>query len=208
MTKLLVISANPNTSDTSFGLAAGKAFLDSYRTANPGDQVTEVNLFDIYVPELDRQMFKALAALANGESFDSLDSEQQKAIIASDALLKQFIEHDKYLFITPLWNACFPARFKSYLDALCVPQKTFMYTEEGYPKGLIEGNRKAIHIHAGGSFLRGSNQADSVLREVMHLIGIPEIETLYIQGHGQKPELSDKIKEIAKERASEMAKHF
>jgi len=206
LTKLLAVSAN--ASELSFGRAVGKVFVESYKAAHPTHQVTEVNLFDIYVPELDSRMMSAMADLSSGGNFDDIAPEVQKALIASGALLQQFLDHDKYLFITPLWNSCFPARFKSYLDTLCVSGKTFTYTDDGYPRGLVEAGRKVVHIHASGGYIKTISQADAVLREVMNLIGVREIETLFIQGHGQKPDLADQIKEIATKRAIEMAKVF
>ena len=206
MTKLLKISANAN--EQSMGRAVAKVFVESYRAEHPTHEITELDLFDIYVPELDREMVNARLNIANGASVTEQNQQIQKALQASESLLQQFLEHDKYLFVTPLWNATFPARFKSYLDVLCVSGKTFTYTEDGYPKGLISGNRKAVHIHASGGYIKTISQADATLREVMNLIGIREIETLFIQGHGQRPDLAQDLKAAATQKAEQMARFF
>jgi FMN-dependent NADH-azoreductase len=62
--------------------------------------------------------------------------------------LDQFLEADKVVFVTPMWNFNIPSRVKTYIDNLCIPNKAFKYTENG-PVGLIKG-KKALHIHATG----------------------------------------------------------
>ncbi|PNB70901.1 FMN-dependent NADH-azoreductase, partial [Pseudomonas sp. FW305-BF6] len=63
-------------------------------------------------------------------------------------IVTQFVEADKYVFVTPMWNFSFPPVMKSYIDAVCVAGKTFKYTENG-PQGLL-GGKKALHIQASG----------------------------------------------------------
>lgn len=206
MTKLLVIKANPNTTEASFGLSTGQAFVDAYKEANPNAEVTEINLFEEYIPEIDGNMMAAWGALANGTAFTDLPEDQQKQVGASGALLEQFMANDQYVFITPLWNFSFPARMKSYLDALCVAGTTFRYTETG-PVGLLEG-KKALHIHASGGVHSEDNYADRLLRNILGFIGISDVETLFVEGQAYSPEKAEEIKEQAKASAAEAAKRF
>ena len=206
MSKLLVIKANPNSIEKSYGLSVGQSFIDSYKKNNPSHTVDEINVFDMDIPEIDGTILTAWDAMAHQTAFGDLSNLQQEALTKTGAILENFLSYDKYLFITPLWNSCFPSRLKSYLDALCVPGKTFKYTELG-PQGLVTG-KKALHIHTSGSFIRSANLADSLLREILNLIGIKEVETLYVQGHANMPHLADGIKERAKNIAAQTAKGF
>lgn len=204
--KLLVIKANPNSTEASFGLTAGQAFVDAYRAEKPDAEITEINLFEEYIPEIDGNMMAAWGALANGTAFTDLSAEQQKQVGASGALLEQFMAHDQYVFITPMWNFTFPARVKSYLDTLCAAGTTFRYTESG-PVGLLEG-KKALHIHAAGGFYNGDTHADRLLRDILGFIGISDVETLYVEGHNAVPEQAEEIKEQSKATAAATAKRF
>ena len=202
---LLMIKANPKPVADSVCLTVGQAFLDAYKKANPGDTITELNLFDMYVPEVDGDMFNAWSALQGGKSIGDLPKEQQKQLNASNAILEQFMKHDKYVFVTPLWNLSYPARLKSYIDALCVAGKTFRYTENG-PEGLIKG-KKALHIHASGGLHNGAC-ADKHLRDILSFIGIDDMETLIAEGHAYDSNKAEEIISKAKVKAAEVGTRF
>lgn len=206
MSKLLTIIATPNPSEASYSQIVLNSFINSYKEANPLHTHTQINIFDIFVPEIDGDMLEAFDALNKNTPFSNLSNEQQKALTASEELLKQFLEHDKYVFVTPLWNASFPARLKSYMDAMCVPRKTFNYTEKG-SQGLIEG-KKVVHIHSSGDYIKSVNFADALLREILEFIGIKDVDTIFIHGHGNMPHLGEQIKEKAKNMAIELGKSF
>ncbi|MCL1935986.1 MAG: NAD(P)H-dependent oxidoreductase [Defluviitaleaceae bacterium] len=206
MSKVLYIIANPN--NDSIGVKVGDAFINELKRINEDIKVTTVNLFDTYVPELDGDTLAAWGDLAKGKGFPELTERQQRHLSGSDALLNQFLEHDKYIFVTPLWNSNVPVRFHSYLDALCVPQKTFKYTEQG-PEGLVK-NKKAIHIHASGKLVQDGEIVLplAIVREVMNLIGISDYHTLLVHGQQQERERADEIREDAIAKAIRMAKKF
>ena len=205
MAKLLVIKANPKSTEESVGLTVGEVFLKAYKAANPNDQISEINLFDRYIPEIDKDMLAAWGDLGNGKGFADLTEDQQTKLTASAEILEEFLAQDKYVFITPLWNFSFPARMKSYLDALCVAGKTFKYTENG-PQGLIEG-KKALHIHSSGG-IHGGAHAVGHMNDIMSFIGMKDMETLIIEGHAQMSDKADEIITQGKTKAEELAEGF
>ena len=205
MTKLLVVKVNPKITKNSVGLTVGEAFVNAYKKANPNDEVTETNLYERFIPEIDGNILAAWGELEKGKTFDALTKEQQKLLEASELILEEFLAHDKYVFITPLWNLSYPARLKSYIDALCVSGKTFRYTDKG-PKGLIKG-KKALHIHASGGFHQGAH-ADKHLRDILKFIGIDDITTLLAEGHDFAPDKASELIEQAKEKARALGSQF
>jgi len=205
MSKLLVVKVNPKPVEASAGLAVGQAFINAYKEANPNDTVTELNLFEMYVPEVDGNMLGAWGALQEGKTFVDLSEEQQKQLGASNAIMEEFMAHDKYVFVTPLWNLSYPARLKSYIDALCVAGKTFQYTEKG-PEGLIKG-KKALHIHSSGGFHQGA-YADKHLRDILGFIGLDDVETVIVEGHAYVPDQAEEIINKAKTKAAEIGTKF
>ncbi|MED2161572.1 NAD(P)H-dependent oxidoreductase, partial [Bacillus thuringiensis] len=46
MTKVLFITANPNSAEGSFGMAVGEAFIAAYRNAHPQAEVVPIDLFN------------------------------------------------------------------------------------------------------------------------------------------------------------------
>ena len=43
--------------------------------------------------------------------------------------LETFMNADRYVFVTPMWNFSYPPVVKAYLDNVAIAGKTFKYTE-------------------------------------------------------------------------------
>jgi FMN-dependent NADH-azoreductase len=211
MKKVLLITANPNTSEVSFSKAVAEAFIASYKEANPADEVVTVDLFNTNVPMIDGEVLEAWGKLANGVAFEELSASQQEKIAAMNANLEQFISADRYVFATPMWNFGFPPVVKAYIDNIAVAGKTFKYTENG-PVGLLEG-KKAFHIQAtGGIYSEGPaaamDFARNHLKAVLAFLGVTDVEYLAVEGMAASPDKAQEIKEKAMEAAREAAKRF
>lgn len=206
MAKLLVVKANPLPTEQSVSLTTAAAFVDSYTATHGADSVTELNLFDMDVPEIDGDTLSAWGALGGGADFASLTPTQQDKLTKRGAILEQFKAHDKVLFVTPLWNFNFPSRVKNYLDCLCVAGETFRYTENG-PEGLLT-DKKAYHINASGSVFGEYNPADKHLQVVLGFMGITDYTSQMVEGHAKMPDQAEAIKAKGIEVATEAGKNF
>jgi FMN-dependent NADH-azoreductase len=211
MAKVLYITANPKPVESSFGLTVGQAFLEAYREENPHDEIVELNLFQMIIPEIDGDVLSGWDKLRQGTPFESLNLAEQDKIMRVNDLTEQFMGADKYVFVTPMWNLSFPPRLKAYIDTIMIAGKTFKYTDKG-PVGLLTG-RKAVHIQArGGIYSEGPGVdmefGDRYLRAVLTFIGITDIETIAVEGMAFMPEKANEIQEKAMVRAKEVAKRF
>ncbi len=194
MSKVLYITANPKVEERSFGLKVGREFIEEYKKLHKEDTVEEINLFEMYIPMIDKDIMQAWDELAKGVEFNNLKEEQQHKLKAFSSLTDQFINADKYVIVTPLWNFTVPAIMKAYLDTLCVAGKTFKYTENG-PVGLLK-NKKVIHVQASGGFFSEEPAKDldfgtNYIKTIMNFIGITDRETIYVEGMNQFPEKAD-----------------
>ncbi|WP_438447646.1 FMN-dependent NADH-azoreductase [Gorillibacterium sp. sgz5001074] len=211
MATVLYITAHPHDHQTSYSMAVGKAFIDAYQQAHPNDTVTKLDLYNLYIPHIDADVFSGWGKLRSGSEFTSLSAEEQKKVGRLGELADQFAAADKYVFVTPLWNFSFPPLMKAYLDAICVAGKTFKYTETG-PVGLLSG-KKALHIQArGGVYSEGPAAAmesgHRYISIIMSFLGIPETQGIFVEGHNQFPDRAAEIKEQAIARAKEAAPSF
>jgi FMN-dependent NADH-azoreductase len=208
MTKLLVVQGNPKKVEESFSLRVADAFVAAYKESNPTAVVETVNLFATEVPEIDADVLSAWGKLAGGVEFTSLTADEQAKVGQMGQLLNQFVEADKIVFATPMFNFTFPGRVKSYLDTLCVAGTTFKYTENG-PVGLLEG-KKVVHIHGTGGIYSNTNMAygDAYLRQIMAFIGIKDVETIFVEGTAAMPEKAPEIEAAATEKAKEAGARF
>jgi FMN-dependent NADH-azoreductase len=211
MSKVLYITANPKSSEGSYGLSVGDAFIERYKKVNPKDEVVNLDLFKMDIPFIDEVVFSAWGKLAQGTSFEGLNTEEQNKLSSMNTLLEQFISADKYVFVTPLWNFTVPARMKAYLDIMCVAGKTFKYTETG-SVGLLNG-KKAVHIQArGGVYSSGPaadfEMGDRYVNTILSFIGIEDKQSVIAEGMNATPDKADEIKKAAIERAESAAEGF
>lgn len=149
MTKLLYINSHPGNAAYSKSQQIAGELLQTYLGQHPDTQVTHLDLWNLDAPDIDAVVYSAFGTLMSGGSFESLNSEQQKALMKRQAVIDQFMAHDKYIFVAPMWEFSFPSVLKKYLDIICAARQTFQYNELGIPMGLLE-NKKAIFVQASG----------------------------------------------------------
>jgi len=211
MSKVLYITAHPHDESASFSMAAGKAFIDSYKEANPSDEVVHIDLYKENIPHIDADVFSGWGKLQSGSEFNALSAEEQAKVARLNELSDQFVAADKYVFVTPFWNFSFPPVMKAYIDSVSVAGKSFKYTEHG-PVGLLT-DKKALHIQArGGIYSEGPaatmEMGHRYLELIMQFYGVPSFEGLFIEGHNAMPEKAQEIKENGIARAKDLAKTF
>ncbi|RSD24968.1 FMN-dependent NADH-azoreductase [Mesobacillus subterraneus] len=211
MAKVLYITAHPLNEEQSFSLAAGKAFIETYKAQNQEDEVIHLDLFKENIPHIDADVLGGWGKLQKGTEFADLTADEQAKIGRLAELVDQFTSADKFVFVTPLWNFSFPPVMKAYLDAVAVAGKTFRYTQEG-PVGLMT-DKKALHIQArGGYYSEGPAAAmemgNRYIETIMNFFGVPSMECLFLEGHNANPEKAQEIKENGIARAKDLAHTF
>ncbi|MEW9500985.1 FMN-dependent NADH-azoreductase [Jeotgalibacillus marinus] len=211
MTKVLYITANPNDHTQSYSMAVGKAFIDTYKEANPADEIVHVDLFKEDVPAIDAEVFGGWGKLQNGADFSQLSDGEKAKVGRLSELCEQFIGADKYVFATPMWNFSFPPVMKAYLDSVSIAGKSFKYTEQG-PVGLLT-DKKAIHIQAsGGVYSEGPaasmEMGHRYLNTIMQFFAVPEFSGIFVEGQNAMPDKAEEIKEKAIAEAREVAQSF
>ena len=211
MAKVLYITAHPLNEEQSVSLAAGKAFIETYKEVNQNDEIVHVDLFKENIPQIDADVLGGWGKLQKGTAFEELSSEEQSKVGRLAELVEQFTGADKFVFVTPLWNFSFPPVMKAYLDSVAVAGKTFRYTAEG-PVGLMT-DKKALHIQARGGYYSEGPAAEvemghRYLANIMNFFGVPSLEGVFIEGHNANPEKAQEIKENGIACAKDMAHTF
>ncbi|WP_175989290.1 FMN-dependent NADH-azoreductase [Bacillus sp. Marseille-Q1617] len=211
MTKVLYITAHPHDDTQSFSMAAGRAFIDKYKEVNPTHEVVAVDLYREHIPQIDADVFSGWGKLQTGKGFEELSDSEKAKVGRLTELVDQFVDADKYVFVTPFWNFSFPPVMKAYIDSVSVAGKTFKYTEHG-PIGLLT-DKKALHIQArGGIYSEGPaaqmEMGHRYLDIMMQFYGVPSFEGLFIEGHAAMPDKAQEIKEDGIARAKDLAHTF
>jgi Acyl carrier protein phosphodiesterase len=208
MSKVLYIKANPNPEEKSFSAIVGRTFLEYYLGEKPDDEVFELDLYEMNVPLIDSHVLSGWEKLRQGSRFDDFSLKEMLQTTSINKLTEQFIDADKYIFVSPLWNLSIPPLLKAYIDAVCIVDRSFKYTEKG-PVGLLK-DKKAIHIQArGGVFSEGfakeNELGDRYVRTILNFMGVQVADSVIIEGVHQAPEQIDAIKAGAMEQARKAA---
>ncbi|PJN58757.1 MULTISPECIES: FMN-dependent NADH-azoreductase [unclassified Paenibacillus] len=212
MAKVLYITAHPHDETQSYSMAVGSTFIESYKAVNPQDEVIAVDLYKEYIPYIDADVFSGWGKLRSGTEFNQLSKEEQDKVTRLAELSDQFIQADKYVFVTPFWNFSYPPIMKAYIDAVSVAGKSFRYTEQGQPVGLLT-DKKALHIQARGGFYSEAPASELEmghrhLQVIMNFFGVPSFEGLFVEGHNKARDKAQEIKEDALRRAKDLAQTF
>lgn len=62
----------------------------------------------------------------------------------------QFAQADELVIAAPYWDFSFPALLKIYFERLCAQGVTFLYSDEGIPKGLCHAKHAYYVTTVGG----------------------------------------------------------
>lgn len=200
MKKVLYITANPKSESNSYSLEAGRKFIEEYKKQNPQDNVVELDLYKLDIPFIDEDVFSGWGKLSSGVEFTDLSEDEMRKVSTINKYTEQFMEADKYVFITPMWNLSLPPKVKVYIDTLMIAGKTFHYTENG-PEGLLK-DKKAIHIHASGGVYSNPVMShlefgNSYLKSVLGFMGVKDFEYVLLEGTAMALDGGEKIKSEA-----------
>ena len=210
MANLLYVTCNVRPQDRSRSLSLGYEFLDEYMRRNPHDEVQVLDLYRDGIQRVDQDVFSALGRIEQGKDYILLLSEEERRKMSRLwRLADQFARCDKYVFVTHSLNLWFPAEFKMYIDAICIPDRTYRLTPGGAEGILSDRQRKSMHLHAGPPFKFGEEQDLSVayLRSVLNFLGVTDQETALLEG--DDPErVSEGEHEKARHRLLELAQRF
>ena len=206
MATLLHINVSPR-GNYSISRQLGNAAVEAWKEKNPAGRVIERDLARTALTFVD---FDWIAGAFTPPAQHNENHKQ--AIAVSDKLISEIVEADEIVLATPMYNFAAPAALKAWVDHVVRAGKTFRYTADGTPEGLLAGkNKKVLAIVASaGSYAEGSglsalDHAVPYLRFIFGFIGITDVRfvqaggTVAIQQGKVSAEefLSPHLKEIA-----------
>ncbi|MCH4887173.1 FMN-dependent NADH-azoreductase [Acidaminobacter sp. JC074] len=175
--KILLIDANPKTSDYSHSKWAADHYVDALKEK---DHYVEVwPLYQMKIPMIDEEVMSAFGKSMKGME---LTEEEFEKMNLRNLILDKFVKFDHYVIVSPLWNFGVPPQLKALIDVIAVAGKTFKYTENG-PVGLLEGT--FVHIQASGGVYKDMMEMEFGNRYVSHIfkfLGLEEKLALLIEG--------------------------
>ena len=144
-----------------------------------GQSGAKVTYRDLAADQIPHLSGSYLAALQAGEA--DRTPELQADVALGAAVLDEFFAADVVVIGAALYNFGIPSQLKAWIDRIVIAGKTFRYTAEGRPEGLVPGKRIILTISRGGIYAGESPMAsfehtESYLRTVFGFIGLnPEV---------------------------------
>jgi len=123
-----------------------------------------------------------------------LNEEQKKITGVSDKLVDELLACNILVIGSPMYNFGIPASLKAYFDLIARAGKTFRYSEEGYPVGLLK-NKKAIVVLTSGGVPLGSSMdfSKNYISTFLEFLGVTDIDFIELDENLYKLEEKRKI---------------
>lgn len=206
MAKILFVKVNDRPAEQAVSVQMYNAFLNTYKEANPTDEITELDLFQAELPYYGNA---AITALYKRNQGMELTAEETKYVNLTDQYINQFLSMDKIVFAFPLWNSTVPAPLITYISYLAQAGKMFNYTAEG-PVGYAADKKVALISARGSDYsaMPGAEMAVNLVKSAISLWGITNPEVVVIEGHNQYPTRSSEIIADGLEETAKLAARF
>ena len=148
-----------------------------------GGKVEVVKLHEVNFPVSDAAFIAKRDSLLEKSAFDDPMFD----------MARQFASCDVIVVAVPFWDLSFPASFKQYIEQINVSGITFMYTEEGVPKGLCKARKLYYVTTAGGVFFPQEFGFGYVKSLAENFYGIGDVEFVKAVGLDMAGADPDKI---------------
>jgi FMN-dependent NADH-azoreductase len=142
MNRLLHVSSSPR-GDDSASLKVAAAYVETYRSAHPRDEIDHWNLWDGRLPAFGRAGANAKMTVFGG---GQPEGEQADAWCAARAAFERFDAADRLLFSVPMWNAGVPFVLKQLVDVISQPGWIFGVDPVGGYEPLLASRGKQATV--------------------------------------------------------------
>ena len=180
MKKILNIVTSIN-GNNSFSIKLSESILEKLQTTYPGSEITTRDLAHHPFPHLEESFLTALFSPEEGRT-----PEHKAAIEHSDEAIKELLDADIIVIGVPVYNFGIPSTLKSWIDHIVRAGKTFSYSTQGFPEGLVRNKKVYLAIASGGVFSEGPYKAfdfvEPYLKLSLGFIGMKDVVVFRVEG--------------------------
>ncbi len=180
MKKILSVTSSP-VGNQSFSNQLAKAVVSQLQKVHPDAKLEEINLARTHYPHLEESHLNSWFVDPNDHS-----PEQRAALLHSDESIQKLMDADIIVIGTPMYNFGIPSNLKAWIDHVIRAGKTFVFQEDGTPKGLVNGKKVYIAISSGSIYSEGPSKVhdfvEPYLRTILGFIGITDVSVFRAEG--------------------------
>lgn len=172
--------------------------------AHPDAQVQYLDLGRDPIPHLTEQALPIVFGFAEASDEESAEPE------VSQKALSDFMDADVVVIGAGLYNLTVSSAMRAWIDRIVILNKTFRYSEEGYPIGLATDKRVILCVSRGGFYAEGSPAAamemcEKYLRAIFGFIGVGKLDVLVADGVSVGPDQRQAAVEAFDEQLADLA---
>lgn len=204
----LIINAHPDFDhpENHYSLQLQQCLEDQLKAR--GDHYTIINLYDEWIPRLERGEHGLLTAWNEPTNHTTAVEETRRR---QEELLQQFLEYRRIVIVMPLLNFNITSRMKDYLDNILIAKKTFRYVHNGSVPLLTDG-RKVMLIQATGSIYTNNDRYTGLdfpvpyLKEIFtNIMGFDSFQLVRAQGTSTSYWQKDSLASVKNQLIQELA---
>jgi FMN-dependent NADH-azoreductase len=176
MPKLLHMICSPRAQSES--AAAGRMFVEQFRTTHADWDIDEMDLWREPLPEFMGPILDAKYARIEGRGFTNAERD---AFAAAERLVMRLALAERVVISTPMWNFSIPYKLKQWIDVISQPGLTFRFDSATGYLPLLSDRPTLVIIASGSDFITGMNRgridmATPYLREALRFVGIRNVQ--------------------------------
>lgn len=110
----------------------------------------------------------------------------------------------------PMYNFTIPSTLKAWLDHITRAGRTFRYTPEGVPEGLLKGKKVYViasrgGVYSGDSPVRSLDFQEPYLRTILGFNGLTDVTVIHVEGQKISPAAAEEGVKRAQEAVARLA---
>jgi FMN-dependent NADH-azoreductase len=149
--------------------------------------VTERELGDGTIRHLSGEYLQAISTAPIQRT-----PRQKQLARVGDGLIEEVEAADVIVIAAPMYNFTIPSTLKSWFDHVARSGRTFRYTPEGRPQGLLK-DKKVYVVESRGGFYGGDSPANEpdfhepYLKAMLGFIGLNDVSFVHVEGQDISP---------------------
>lgn len=168
-------------------------------------RVNERRLGDGSIPHLTGEYLAAIMTAPNNRTM-----RQHELAKRGDAYIEDVEAADAIVIAAPMYNFAIPSTLKAWLDHVTRAGRTFRYTAEGRPEGLLKDKKVYVVASRGGVYTGDSpvkplDFQEPYLRHMLGFIGLTDVSFVHVEGQKISPAAAEAGLNKARQTIAEIA---
>jgi FMN-dependent NADH-azoreductase len=206
MKNILLVLSSPR-GQQSYSHQFASHIVDDLKVRHPGATVVVRDLVKEPLPHVEETFVQGLFSPPEQRTPD-----QARAMARSDNLVDELVAADVVVMAVPMHNFGLPSTLKAWIDHIARAGRTFAYTAENGPEGLLKGKKVILVLARGGVYsdgpARGLDFQEPYLRSMLGFLGITDVHVVRVEGVAMGEDALKRAMASAREQADTVAHAF